>query len=218
MPQFAKQPLSTGVPGRRTFYRRYVHTADPAGCTKTTGGGFIAPPLDCGGDDQREPLGLKYVARLFDGTTPPPGAAASPTTSFFNLWRGSAGNSSMVGGHEDLLGQAVGKCNTSETEVSLTSFEGTTSMSRIAKQLTLAMPGCRCWLRADYGSFATLPCERPTASARSSLPNEPLEAGSTAAAHPTQPGRLTGSPASDLSARCTIGLTSVSIASCGGAE
>jgi len=123
----------TGVPpGRRTFYRRYIHTADLAGCTNVTGGGFIAPPaFDCGGGDQREPLGLKYAARWFDGSTPVPGAAASATTSFFNVWRASAGNSNLVGGHEDLLGQPLGKCNTSETEVSLAFFdedENTTSV------------------------------------------------------------------------------------------
>ena len=101
-----------------------IHTADPAGCTNVTGGGFIAPPaFDCGGGDQREALGLKYAARWFDGTTPPPGAVASATTSFFNVWRGSAGNSNLVGGKEDLLGQPLGKCNTSETEVSLVFFD-----------------------------------------------------------------------------------------------
>ena len=123
---------TTSVPGRRTFYRRYVHTADPLGCTNVTGGGFIAPPaFDCGGGDQREPLGLKYAARWFDGSTPPPGAAASPTTSFFNVWRASSGNSNLSSGREDLLGFAVGKCNTSETEVSLAFYdedENTTSV------------------------------------------------------------------------------------------
>jgi hypothetical protein len=114
----------TGVPGRRTFYRRYIHTADPAGCSNVTGGGFIAPPaFDCGGGDQREPLGLKYAARWFDGTTPVPGAAASGTTSFFNVWRASAGNSNLAGGKEDLLGQPLGKCNTSETEVVLSFYD-----------------------------------------------------------------------------------------------
>jgi hypothetical protein len=115
---------TTSVPGRRTFYRRYIHTADPAGCTNTTGGGFIAPPaFDCGGGDQREPLGLKYAARWFDGSTPPAGAAATTTTSFFQVWRASAGNSSLATGREDLLGQPIGKCNTSETEVALAFYD-----------------------------------------------------------------------------------------------
>ena len=114
------------VPGRRTFYRRYVHTPDPVGCTNVTGPApFIAPPaFDCGGGDQREPLGLKYAARWFDGTTPPPGGTPTLTTSFFQVWRGSSGVSSISGGREDLLGgPPVGKCNTSETEVSLAFYD-----------------------------------------------------------------------------------------------
>jgi hypothetical protein len=102
-----------GVAGRRTFYRRYVTSADPAGCLNT----FPAPQngFDCGGGDQREPLGLKYAARWFD---------ASPTvTSFFNVWRGSAVPSSVNGGLADLLGFAVGKCNTTESTVSLTFYD-----------------------------------------------------------------------------------------------
>ncbi len=115
---------TTTDPGRRTFYRRYIHTADAAGCTNVTGGGFIAPPaFDCGGGDQREPLGLKYAARWFDGLTPPPGAIATTTSSLFTVWRASAGNSSLVAGREDLLGQPIGKCNTSETEVSLAFYD-----------------------------------------------------------------------------------------------
>ena len=115
---------TTGVPGRRTFYRRYVHTADPVGCFNA----FPAPQsgFDCGGGDQREPLGLKYAARWFDGTTPAPAAPVTATTSFFNVWRASAGVDSIGGppeGHEDLLGRPLGKCNTSETEVSLTFYD-----------------------------------------------------------------------------------------------
>jgi hypothetical protein len=125
------------APGRRTFYRRYVHTADPVGCFNPTVGIFVAPPaFDCGGGDQREPLALKYAARWFDGTTPPPGALATGTTSFFNVWRASAGSTLIspapaILGKEDLLGQPFGDCDTSETEVSLTFYdedENTTSV------------------------------------------------------------------------------------------
>ena len=99
--------------GRRTFYRRYVTVADPAGCLNT----FPSPQngFDCGGGDQREPLGLKYAARWFD--SPP------AVTSFFNVWRASAGSSAISGGLADLLGFAVGKCNTSEPTVTLTFFD-----------------------------------------------------------------------------------------------
>jgi hypothetical protein len=102
-----------GVAGRRTFYRRYVTSADPLGCLNT----FPAPQngFDCGGGDQREPLGLKYAARWFD--------SAPAVTSFFNVWRGSAVPSSVNGGLADLLGFTVGKCNTSEPTVSLTFFD-----------------------------------------------------------------------------------------------
>jgi hypothetical protein len=99
--------------GRRTFYRRYVTVADPAGCLNA----FPAPQnaFDCGGGDQREPLGLKYAARWFD---------ASPTvTSFFDVWRASAGSSTFAAGRADLLGFAVGKCNTSEPTVTLTFYD-----------------------------------------------------------------------------------------------
>ena len=102
-----------GVAGRRTFYRRYVTSADPAGCLNA----FPAPQngFDCGGGDQREPLGLKYAARWFD--------SSPAVTSFFNVWRGSAVPSSVNGGLADLLGFAVGKCNTSESTVSLTFYD-----------------------------------------------------------------------------------------------
>lgn len=99
--------------GRRTFYRRYVTTPDPVGCLNT----FPAPQsgFDCGGGDQREPLGLKYAARWFDSGT--------VVTSFFNVWRGSAVPSSVNGGLADLLGFAVGKCNTSEPTVTLVFYD-----------------------------------------------------------------------------------------------
>jgi hypothetical protein len=109
----APTTIVSAAPGRRTFYRRYVTTADPAGC-------FNAMPLpqsawDCGGGDQREPLGLKYAARWFDN--------APNVTSFFNVWRGSSVPSSVNGGLADLLGFTVGKCNTSEPTVTLAFYD-----------------------------------------------------------------------------------------------
>ena len=104
-------PTSLGdPPGRRTFYRRYVIVADPAGCHND----FPDPQdgFDCGGGDQREPLGLKYAARWFD--------AAPTVTSFFNVWRASSVPSLVSGGLADLLGA---KCSTSEPTVSLTFFD-----------------------------------------------------------------------------------------------
>jgi hypothetical protein len=104
-----------GVAGRRTFYRRYVTTADPAGCFNAGVWPAATVGFECGGGDQREPLGLKYAARWFD--------SAPSVTSFFNVWRASAVPSSVSGGLADLLGFTVGKCNTSEPTVSLTFFD-----------------------------------------------------------------------------------------------
>jgi hypothetical protein len=106
-------PTSTAPVGRRTFYRRYVTVADPAGCFNV----FPAPQsgYDCGGGDQREPLGLKYAARWFD--------ASPAVTSAFIVWRGSAGSSALNGGLADLLGFTVGKCNTSEPTVTLVFYD-----------------------------------------------------------------------------------------------
>ena len=99
--------------GRRTFYRRYVTVADPAGCLNV----FPSPQntFDCGGGDQREPLGLKYAARWFD--------SAPSVTSNFNVWRASAASSAISGGLADLLGFPIGKCNTSEPTVTLIFFD-----------------------------------------------------------------------------------------------
>jgi hypothetical protein len=93
-----------------------VTTADPAGCLNL----FPAPQdaFDCGGGDQREPLGLKYAARWFD--------SAPAVTSFFNVWRASS-VPSPNGGLADLLGTytsaGVARCIASEPTVSLTFFD-----------------------------------------------------------------------------------------------
>jgi hypothetical protein len=107
-------PGSTAAVGRRTFYRRYVTIPDPAGCANA-GGAFWNSGIDCGGGDQREPLGLKYAARWFD--------AAPTITSNFNVWRASAGADTFAAGRADLLGFAFGKCNTEESTVTLTFFD-----------------------------------------------------------------------------------------------
>jgi hypothetical protein len=115
---------AASVPGRRTFYRRWVTSPD-AGCSAGNAGLFAAAgdAFDCGAGDQREPLGLKYAARWFDGTTPVPGGVATGTTSFFDVWRASAVPSTVSGGLSDLLGFGAGKCNTSEPTVSLTFYD-----------------------------------------------------------------------------------------------
>jgi hypothetical protein len=107
--------------GRRTFYRRYVTTADPGGCANPANpapNAFWSSGVDCGGGDQREPLGLKYAARWFD--------SAPNVTSFFNVWRASSVPSFGTPnphGLADLLGDPFGKCNTSEPTVTLTFFD-----------------------------------------------------------------------------------------------
>jgi hypothetical protein len=97
----AAPPTSTSV---RTFYRRYVTTADPAGCNP--GNPFGANAFDCGAGDQREPLGLKYAARWFD--------AAPNVTSFFNVWRASSGSLSNLTGSS---------CTAVEPVVTLTFYD-----------------------------------------------------------------------------------------------
>jgi hypothetical protein len=112
----APTAFSSTTPGRRTFYRRYVTIADGPGCTNT----FPAPQnaFDCGGGDQREPLGLKYAARWYD---------SSPSvTSFFNVWRASAVPSLADPlGLGDLLDQQAfpNGCDTSEPTVTLVFFD-----------------------------------------------------------------------------------------------
>jgi hypothetical protein len=109
----------TGVPGRRTFYRRYVVTADTVPCLN-------AMPLpqsawDCGFGDQREPLGLKYASRYLDGVT---GTPATNLSSSFNVWRASSVVDTL--GLQDLLGPfsgGVAKCTASEPTVALTFFD-----------------------------------------------------------------------------------------------
>jgi len=77
----------------RTFYRRYWAAsgpnADPA-CNNCTDGPdgtennlAVRAPWDFGVGDRREPLGLKYAARWFEG---------GGINSFFNVWRGSSGS------------------------------------------------------------------------------------------------------------------------------
>jgi len=103
----------TGIPGRRTFYRRYVATADTVPCVN-------AMPLpqsawDCGFGDQREPLGLKYAARYLDSGT---------LSSSFNVWRASSVVDTL--GLQDLLGpisSGVAKCTAVEPNVVLTFFD-----------------------------------------------------------------------------------------------
>ena len=109
-------PASSTGPGKRTFYRRYVLTADTVPCINP----MPAPQnaWDCGFGDQREPLGLKYAARWFET----PGV-----TSFFNVWRGSAGDETLFsGGLNHLfrpLSGGVFQCTVTEPTVSLTFFD-----------------------------------------------------------------------------------------------
>jgi hypothetical protein len=100
-------------PRVRTFYARWVPAAD----TPCFGGNcaLFAAALPGGGGvwnqsigDQREPLGLRYAARWFD---------TAGVTSFFNVWRGSAGALS------DLLGSPQGDCDDIEPTVTLTFYD-----------------------------------------------------------------------------------------------
>jgi len=106
--------------GRRTFYRRYVTpNADPAGCSAANTPTWPAATVgfECGGGDQREPLGLKYAARWFD---------APGVTSFFNVWRASSVPSILdPNGLGDLLDRQAfpDGCDTSEPTVTLIFYD-----------------------------------------------------------------------------------------------
>ncbi len=109
-------PASTTGPGKRTFYRRYVTTADAVPCINA----MPAPQnaWDCGFGDQREALGLKYAARWFDATA---------VTSFFNVWRGSSGNEALfAAGLNHLfrpLSSGVFQCTAVEPNVTLAFYD-----------------------------------------------------------------------------------------------
>lgn len=120
----APTSASSTTPGRRTFYRRYVTIADPLGCANT----FPAPQsaFDCGGGDQREPLGLKYAARWFDSPANCTLGSAGCITSYFDVWRASSVPSIFdTAGRGDLLDLASSTtiCDTSEPTVTLVFFD-----------------------------------------------------------------------------------------------
>lgn len=85
---------------RRTFYRRYwtVAAEAPGGCincvpictpANTPFNLNCTSPWNFGVGDRREPLGLKYAARYFEG---------AGVTSAFRVWRGSSGTLSNLAG------------------------------------------------------------------------------------------------------------------------
>jgi hypothetical protein len=92
----------------RTFYKRYAGGGDLAGCNPGNVAAFGPNTFDCGAGDQREPLGLKYAARWFD---------TAFVTSFFNVWRASAG--SLL----DLIGTPTGDCSDVEPLVTLNFYD-----------------------------------------------------------------------------------------------
>jgi hypothetical protein len=101
---------------RRTFYRRYWTAtganADP-NCSNC-GSGIastdlsISSPWNTGVGDRREPLGLKYAARWFEG---------AGVGTHFRVWRGSTGIL------RDLTGTPAGACTASEPTVTLTFYD-----------------------------------------------------------------------------------------------
>ncbi|HEY3171106.1 MAG TPA: hypothetical protein VGK86_00875 [Thermoanaerobaculia bacterium] len=83
----------------RTFYRRYWTISGGSAdvvCNNCADGPdgdennlLVRAPWDFGLGDRREPLGLKYAARWFEG---------GGINSFFNVWRGSSGSlSNLIG-------------------------------------------------------------------------------------------------------------------------
>jgi hypothetical protein len=107
------------VTPRRTFYRRYftVTGATADGPCQNCGSGvqgtdlLVDSPWNVGFGDRREPLGLKYAARYFEG---------AGVNSFLRVWRG--GGFSL----KDLTGPISGganQCTNTEPVVSLTFFD-----------------------------------------------------------------------------------------------
>jgi hypothetical protein len=72
----------------RTFYARYW---SPSGITRpnTNTPAFASNPWNQGFGDEREPLGLKYAVRYFEG---------NGTLSYFRVWRASAGTLTNLNG------------------------------------------------------------------------------------------------------------------------
>ncbi|MFN2386871.1 MAG: hypothetical protein ABR576_11420 [Thermoanaerobaculia bacterium] len=98
---------------RRTFYRRYWSTATETACSNCGSGIattdlLISSPWNTGIGDRREPLGLKYAARYFEG---------SGVSTAFRVWRGS---SSPL---EDLTGTPGGNCTDTLPTVALTFYD-----------------------------------------------------------------------------------------------
>jgi hypothetical protein len=92
----------------RTFYARYWVPSDPAiaTCPNCPLGLATDSPWNVLVGDQREPLGLRWAARYFEGPL---------VGSFFDVWRASSGTL------EDLLNG--GLCDTSEPTVLLGFFD-----------------------------------------------------------------------------------------------
>ena len=84
----------------RTFYARYWSPSSEVFCTNCVGGGVnnlaVRAPWNQGFGDEREPLGLKYAVRYFDG---------NGVSSFWRVWRGGAGS------RINLTGSPAGDCD-----------------------------------------------------------------------------------------------------------
>jgi len=84
----------------RTFYSRYWSPVTEVFCTNCVGGGVndlsARAPWNQGFGDEREPLGLKYAVRYFDG---------NGVSSFWRVWRGGGTNI------PNLTGTPAGDCD-----------------------------------------------------------------------------------------------------------
>ena len=128
-PSLQFQDIQTDATPLRTFYRRYWSVSGGetfcGNCTAPCTAG--APPLgdttsrnlncnapfDEGYGDEREPLGLKYAARWFQ---------SSGVSSFFRVWRASAGTRTDLTGPLDTDGVTL-LCLNSERIISLSFYD-----------------------------------------------------------------------------------------------
>ena len=150
----------------RTFYGRYWSPATESFCTNCTGAipnnlALIAP-WDEGFGDEREPLGLKYAARYFEG---------AGVTSSWTVWRASATVAAGAYGAtflKDLTTSqsgTAGACSSVEPVPSIVFFdedENTTTVTTIPLPSPLPPPSAAINIPRETQKISPATFPRPT--------------------------------------------------------